>query len=52
MLEWLGMHKKDAYGYLELRIKATPESAAIKGYLESEVIEGDSYVLTTGQTWA
>jgi len=44
--------KKDAYKYLDLRIKATPEGADIKGYLRPEVIEGDSYVLTTGQTWA
>ena len=44
--------KKDAYKYLDLRIKATPEGAYIKGYLRPEVIEGDSYVLTTGQTWA
>ena len=26
--------------------------ADIKGYLRPEVIESDSYVLTTGQTWA
>lgn len=42
--------KKDAYKYLDLRIRATPEGADIKGYLRPEVIEGDSYVLTTGQT--
>jgi site-specific DNA recombinase len=47
-----GQDKKDAYRYLDLRIKATPEGADIKGYLRPEVIEGDSYVLTTGQTWA
>lgn len=44
--------KKDAYRYLDLRIKATPEGADMKGYLKPEVIEGESYVLTTGQTWA
>lgn len=44
--------KRDAYKYLDLRIRATPEGADIKGYLRPEVIEGDSYVLTTGQTWA
>jgi len=43
--------KKDAYRYLDLRIRATPEGADIKGYLRPEVIDGDSYVLTTGQTW-
>jgi hypothetical protein len=36
---------KDAYKYLDLRIKATRESADIKGYL-------DAGVLTTGQTSA
>lgn len=44
--------KKDAYKYLDLRIKATPEGADIKGYLRPEVIDGDSYVLTTGRTSA
>ena len=44
--------KKDAYRYLDLRIKATPEGADIKGYLKPDVIQADSYVLTTGQTWA
>ncbi len=43
--------RKDAYKYLDLRIKATPEGADIKGYLRPEVIEGDSYVLTTERTW-
>lgn len=40
------------YNYLDLRITATPESADIKGYLKPDVIEADSYLLTTGQTWA
>jgi len=44
--------KKDAYTYLDLKIKATPESADIKGYLDSGVISGDSCLLTTGQTSA
>ncbi len=44
--------KRDAYRYLDLRIKATPEGADIKGYIESDVIQDDSYLLTTGQTWA
>ena len=44
--------KKDAYAYLDLRITATPEGADIKGYVRPDVIEADSYVLTTGQTWA
>ena len=37
--------KKDAYTYLGLRVKATPEGADIKGLL-------DPNALTTGQTWA
>jgi site-specific DNA recombinase len=44
--------KKDAYRYLDLKITATPEGADIKGYLKPDVIQADSYVLTTGQTWA
>ena len=37
--------KKDAYTYLDLKVKATPEGADIKGFL-------DPCLLTTGQTWA
>ena len=37
--------KKDAYTYLGLQVKATPEGADIKGFL-------DPCLLTTGQTWA
>jgi site-specific DNA recombinase len=44
--------RKDAYRYLDLRVTATSEGADIKGYLKPDVIESDSYVLTTGQTWA
>jgi len=44
--------KKDAYTYLDLGITATPEGADIKGYLKPDVIETDSYLLTTGRTWA
>ncbi len=44
--------KKDAYTYLDLKIKATPERADIKGYLDSSVISDDSCLLTTGQTSA
>ena len=44
--------KKDAYTYLDLKIKATPEGADIKGYLDSSVLSPDSCLLTTGQTWA
>ena len=44
--------KKDAYKYLDLRVRATPEGADIKGYLEPRLAESDSYVLTTGRTWA
>jgi len=44
--------KRDAYKYLDLRVRATPEGADMKGYLRPEVVEGESYLLTTGQTWA
>jgi len=44
--------KKDAYTYLDLKIKATPEGADIKGYLDPGVIKSDSCLLTTGQTSA
>jgi len=44
--------KKDAYTYLDLSVTATPEGADIKGYLKPDVIQDDSYVLTTGRTWA
>jgi len=37
--------RKEAYAYLDLHVKATPEAADIKGFL-------DPNVLTTGQTWA
>ena len=42
--------KKDAYTYLDLKVKATPEGADIKGYLDSSVLSLDSCLLTTGQT--
>ena len=44
--------KKDAYTYLDLKIKATPEGADIKGYLDPGVIKSDSCLVTTGQTSA
>jgi len=44
--------KKDAYTYLDLSVTATPEGIDIKGYLKPDVIQADSCVLTTGQTWA
>jgi len=44
--------KKDAYTYLDLKVKATPEGADIKGYLAPSVIKSDSCLLTTGQTSA
>lgn len=37
--------KRDAYTYLDLEIKATPEGADIKGYVQPKL-------LTTGQTSA
>jgi len=43
--------KKDAYRYLDLRVTATSEGVDVKGYLRPDVIQADSYVLTTGQTW-
>jgi site-specific DNA recombinase len=42
--------KKDAYTYLDLKIKANPERADIKGYLDSSVINGNSSVLLNGQS--
>ena len=39
--------KKDAYRYLDLHIKTTPEGVDIKGYLQPQLS-----LLTTGQTWA
>ena len=42
--------KKDAYTYLDLKVKVTPEGADIKGYLDPGVIKSDSCLLTTGQT--
>jgi site-specific DNA recombinase len=44
--------KKNAYTYLDLKVKATPESADIKGYIDPGVIKSDSCLPTTGQTWA
>jgi len=44
--------KKDTYNYLDLRAKATPDGADIKGYLDPSVIKSDSCLLTTGQTSA
>ncbi len=44
--------KKDAYTYLDLKVKAIPESADIKGYLDPSVLSDDSRLLTTGQTSA
>jgi len=44
--------KKDAYTYLDLKVKATPEGADIKGYLDPGVIKYGSCLLTTGQTSA
>ena len=44
--------KKDAYTYLDLKVKVTPEGADIKGYLDPGVIKSDSCLLTTGQTSA
>ena len=44
--------KKDAYTYLDWKVKVTPEGADIKGYLDPSVIKTDSCLLTTGQTSA
>ena len=48
----INQDKGDAYTYLDLKVKATPESADIKGYLDPGVIKSDSCLPTTGQTWA
>ena len=42
--------KKDAYTYLDIKIKATPEGADIKGYLDSSVLNSDSCVSITEQS--
>jgi len=42
--------KKDAYTYLDLKIRAIPEKADIKGFLDPSVVRSDSCLLTTGQT--
>jgi len=42
--------KKDAYTYLDLKVKATPDGADIKGYLDPSVIMSDSCLLTIAQT--
>ena len=44
--------KKDAYTYLDLKVKATPEGADIKGYLNPSILNSDLCLLTTGQTSA
>jgi len=44
--------KKDAYTYLDLKVKATPYGVDIKGYIDPGVIKSDSCLLTTGRTWA
>jgi site-specific DNA recombinase len=44
--------KRDAYTYLDLSVTATSQGVDIKGYLRPDVIQADSCVLTTGQTWA
>ena len=44
--------KKDAYAYLDLKVKATTEGADIKGFLDPSVISTGSCLLTTGQTSA
>ena len=43
--------KKDAYAYLDLKVKATNEGADIKGFLDPSVLSTSSCLLTTGQTW-
>jgi site-specific DNA recombinase len=40
--------QKEAYTYLDLKVKATPEGVDIKGYLDPSVIEQNSCLLTTG----
>jgi hypothetical protein len=35
-----------------LKVKATPEGAEIKGYLDPSILNADSCLLTTGQTLA
>jgi len=42
--------KKDAYTYLDLKVKATNEGTDIKGYLDPSVLKTDSCLLTTART--
>ena len=42
--------KKEAYTYLDLKVKATPEGADIKGFLDTSVLSSSLCLLTTGQT--
>jgi site-specific DNA recombinase len=44
--------KKEAYAYLDLKVKATTEGADIKGFLDPSVLKTGSCILTTGQTSA
>lgn len=39
--------KKDAYTYLDLKVKVTPEGADIKDYLDPGVLRNDSLSLLT-----
>jgi len=42
--------KKDAYTYLNLKVKVTPEGEDIKGYLDLGVLGNDSCLLTIRRT--
>ncbi len=42
--------KKDAYTYLDLKVKATNEGADIKGFFDPSVLKTDSCLLTIEQT--
>ena len=44
--------RKDAYMYLDLKVKATTKGVDIKGFLDPSVLSNGSCLLTTGQTWA
>ncbi|MFC1954087.1 recombinase family protein [Chloroflexota bacterium] len=44
--------RKDAYTYLDLKVKATNEGVDMKGFLDPSVIKSNSCLLTTGQTSA
>jgi site-specific DNA recombinase len=44
--------KKDAYGYLDLKVKATNNNVDIRGFLDIKLFNDSLNLITTGQTSA